>query len=69
MLDASGDPLEDIRESQGGFGFIVGDDRAIDGIEGLGDVAMVSVGEEWLLGSACISVVHHWLDSHAGKPS
>ena len=69
VLDASGDPLEDIRENQGGFGFIVGDDRAIEGIEDLGDVAMVSIGKEWLLGSACISVVHHWLDSHAGKPS
>ena len=48
VLDASGEPLEDIRENHGGFGFIVGDDRAIGGIEGLGDVAMVSVGEEWL---------------------
>ena len=69
VLDMNGNSLEGIHENQGDIGFIVGDDRAIDGIEDLGDVAMVSLGKEWLLGSACISIVHHWLDSHAGKPS
>ncbi|MGB0628826.1 MAG: hypothetical protein ACPGN8_06065 [Candidatus Thalassarchaeaceae archaeon] len=69
VLDMNGDSLESMHENQGDIGFIVGDDRAIDGIEDLGDVSMVSLGKEWLLGSACISIVHHWLDSHAGKPS
>ncbi|MBH33578.1 MAG: hypothetical protein CMB75_04190 [Euryarchaeota archaeon] len=69
VLDINGDSLGDIHENQGDIGFIVGDDRAIDCVEEHFDVAMLSLGEQWLLGSACISIVHHWLDSQTGKPS
>ena len=67
MLDKNGVFLEDIHANQGDIGFILGDDRPIDNIKG--DLAQVSLGGEWLLGSACISIIHHWLDSHTGKPS
>ena len=69
VLDMNGDSLSGMRGDQGDMGFIVGDDRAISGIDDLGDVTMVSLGKEWLLGAACISIVHHWLDSQLGKPS
>ena len=67
MLDKNGVFLEDIHANQGDIGFILGDDRPIDNIKD--DLAQVSLGGEWLLGSACISIIHHWLDSHTGKPS
>ena len=64
VLDASGVPFES--ETHGGesVGFILSDDQpfgendliTMDGLE------RISLGDTWLQGHACISVLHHQLD-------
>lgn len=62
QLDAEGTPLWEYIKSQkeiDSIGFILGDDRVLDE-----KYAMpISLGSEWLQGSACISICHFILDT------
>ena len=61
QLDAEGTPLWEYIKSQkeiDSIGFILGDDRVLDE-----KYAMpISLGSEWLQGSACITICHFILD-------
>lgn len=69
QLDKDGPSLDYMHEIPPNVGFLVGDHRRLEVPSGDFDISLLSVGENWLLGSACISIVHHWLDSHLGNPS
>jgi len=68
-LDKEGAGLDSIHEIPLDAGFLVGDHRRLELPTGQSGILPISLGESWLMGSACISIVHHWLDSHIGNPS
>ena len=65
VLDASGIPFSTDEHSSESIGFVLSDDqpfteselKCLDGLE------KVSLGKTWLQGNACISILHHYLDS------
>ena len=68
-LDRNGPTLDSIHDIPPDVGFLVGDHRPFEAPDREVAIHSLSVGENWLLGSACISIVHHWLDSQVGNPS
>jgi len=68
-LDRNGPSLDSIHDIPPDVGFLVGDHRPLEAPVREVAIHSLSVGENWLLGSACISIVHHWLDSQEGNPS
>ena len=68
-LDRNGSSLDSIHEIPPDVGFLVGDHRPLEAPNRKVAIDSISLGENWLLGSACISIVHHWLDSQEGHPS
>ena len=66
VLDASGIPFSTNEHSSDSIGFVLSDDqpfteselKCLDGLE------KVSLGKNWLQGNACISILHHYLDSN-----
>ena len=68
-LDRNGSSLDSIHEIPPDVGFLVGDHRPLEAPDLEVAIHSLSLGENWLLGSACISIVHHWLDSQEGNPS
>ena len=68
-LDRNGPTLDSIHDIPPDVGFLVGDHRPLEAPDREVAIHSLSVGENWLLGSACISIVHHWLDSQVGNPS
>jgi tRNA pseudouridine-54 N-methylase len=61
-LDAKGSAFESVNLT-GKCGFVLSDDLELE----LGDIGIhigsLSLGETWLQGHSCISVMHHILDS------
>ena len=68
-LDRNGPTLDSIDDIPPDVGFLVGDHRPLEAPDREVAIHSLSLGENWLLGSACISIVHHWLDSQVGNPS
>jgi len=68
-LDRNGPTLDSIHDIPPDVGFLVGDHRPLEAPDREVAIHSLSLGENWLLGSACISIVHHWLDSQVGNPS
>ena len=68
-LDRNGPSLDSIHDIPPDVGFLVGDHRPLEAPDLEVAIHSLSLGENWLLGSACISIVHHWLDSQEGNPS
>ena len=68
-LDRNGPTLDSIHDIPPDVGFLVGDHRPLEAPDREVAIHSLSLGENWLLGSACISIVHHWLDSQVGSPS
>ena len=68
-LDRNGPTLNSIHDIPPDVGFLVGDHRPLEAPDREVAIHSLSLGENWLLGSACISIVHHWLDSQVGNPS
>ena len=68
-LDRNGPTLDSIHDIPPDVGFLVGDHRPLETPDREVAIHSLSLGENWLLGSACISIVHHWLDSQVGNPS
>ena len=69
QLDKDGSTLDSIHKIPLDSGFIVGDHTPLEAPVGAQKITLISTGDQWLLGSASISIVHHWLDSHSGNPS
>ncbi len=67
-LDADGLPLDSIHETPSDSGYILGDHRPLDNSNFVGPESRISLGKTWLLGSACITIIHHWLDNQPGSP-
>ena len=66
VLDADGEQISEISDQKGPIGFVLSDDQPfsetdLDSLEGC---QPLSLGEQWLQGHACISIIHHLLDSH-----
>ena len=66
VLDAGGIPFDSEKHTSDSIGFILSDDQPFDNsdlqlMEGL---ERISLGEMWLQGHACISILHHHLDAH-----
>ena len=72
VLDARGEPFDARNHSGESVGFILSDDQPFSDSENeiMEDLERVSLGEQWLQGHACISILHHLMDenqtSHAG---
>ena len=65
VLDAEGESVENIELEQVRLGFVLSDDQPLSGkdLEKLSGITRVSLGKKWLQGHACISIIHHHLDS------
>ena len=64
VLDAGGEPISKIGDQKGPFGFVLSDDQPFSetDLESLEGCQPLSLGEQWLQGHACISIIHHLLD-------
>ena len=64
ILDAEGSKLDVQSLNSDSVGFILSDDAPFtdDEIEIFEGIERVSLGETWLQGHACISIIHHQLD-------
>ena len=65
VLDAEGESISEISDQKGPIGFVLSDDQPfsktdLDSLEGC---QPLSLGDQWLQGHACISIIHHLLDS------
>ena len=65
-LDAEGAPFDPDIHDDDEIGFILSDDQPFSAseIESLEAIEKVSLGRTWLQGNACISILHHVLDSN-----
>ncbi|MBT5280347.1 MAG: tRNA (pseudouridine(54)-N(1))-methyltransferase TrmY [Euryarchaeota archaeon] len=63
VLDAEGEPIENIEKSER-IGFILSDDRIFTDEEQklMAHLPRISLGKKWLQGHSCITIVHHFLD-------
>ena len=69
LLEALGSPIAELQHIEGEesrLGFLLSDDRSFTETETalITDPPRISLGSRWLQGHACISIVHHYLDSH-----
>ncbi len=64
ILDADGEPIESVLAG-GRIGFLLSDHMPFTEaeIQATAGLPRVSVGEAWLQGHACVTIVHHALDS------
>ncbi len=64
VLDAGGEPVESVDEGER-IGFLLSDHLPLDEaeIQATASLPRVSVGSDWLQGHACVTIVHHALDS------
>ena len=64
-LDASGVAFDIESHISDSIGFILSDDRPFteDDVRAMENLQDISLGEMWLQGHACISILHHLLDS------
>jgi len=64
VLDADGEPISKISDQKGPFGFVLSDDQPFSesDLDSLTGCQPLSLGEQWLQGHACISIIHHLLD-------
>jgi len=65
VLDAGGTPFSIDEHGCESIGFILSDDQPFTEAESkcFEDIEKVSLGGTWLQGNACISILHHCLDS------
>jgi len=63
LLDVDGNGDLEFSGSSG-VGFIISDDLPFDesDLELIGDIRKYSLGDQWLQGHSCISIIHHKLD-------
>jgi tRNA pseudouridine-54 N-methylase len=66
VLDAEGEPFDLKIHGSDSIGFVLSDDQPFDDsdIQAMNGLERISLGETWLQGHACISILHHYLDSH-----
>ncbi len=64
VLDAEGQDICDLENTQGPMGFILSDDQPFseNDLDIFKDENQLSLGRQWLQGHACISIIHHVLD-------
>ncbi|MEE2759384.1 MAG: hypothetical protein VYA86_05340 [Candidatus Thermoplasmatota archaeon] len=65
-LDANGESINDRSYSDKKFGFILSDDQPFSESDliAMEGISQLSLGTQWLQGHACISIIHHILDSN-----
>ena len=63
VLDAEGEAFETL-EDNGNLGFILSDHLPFSGADNqqMADFGKISLGEKWLQGHACITIIQHALD-------
>ena len=63
VLDAEGEALETL-ESNENLGFILSDHLPFSEADNqkIADLVKISLGEKWLQGHACITIIQHTLD-------
>ena len=66
VLDATGVPFDPEIHGDDSIGFILSDDQpfAENDLISMEGIERISLGETWLQGHACISILHHQLDSN-----
>ena len=66
VLDAGGIPFDSEKHTSDSIGFILSDDQPFgdSDLELMNGLERISLGETWLQGHACISILHHHLDAH-----
>ena len=66
VLDADGIPFDSEKHTSDSIGFILSDDQPFgdSDLEAMNGLERISLGETWLQGHACISILHHHLDAH-----
>jgi len=66
VLDANGVPFDPEVHGTDSVGFILSDDQpfAEDDLVALKELERISLGDTWLQGHACISIIHHQLDAN-----
>ena len=66
VLDADGIPFDSEKHTSDSIGFILSDDQPFgdSDLEVMNGLERISLGETWLQGHACISILHHHLDGH-----
>ncbi|MDE0708002.1 MAG: hypothetical protein OSB33_03525 [Candidatus Poseidoniales archaeon] len=66
VLDASGIPFNPEIHNAESIGFILSDDRPFSEseLQSIQSIEKISLGDTWLQGHACISILHHYLDSN-----
>ena len=64
VLDSEGGPFNPEIHHNNSTGFILSDDQPFtdNELEYMKDLRKVSLGETWLQGHACISIIHHLMD-------
>ncbi len=64
LMDAMGSPASELK-NEGKMGFFLSDDLPMEegGSPPFVDLDRVSLGDLWLQGHSCITLVHHFLDS------
>tara|TARA_B100001029_G_scaffold163561_1_gene153766 strand:+ start:909 stop:1502 length:594 start_codon:yes stop_codon:yes gene_type:complete len=65
VLDSAGEPFNPETHNKSSTGFILSDDQPFteNELELMKDLRKVSLGETWLQGHACISIIHHEMDT------
>jgi len=65
VLDAGGVPFDPVEHDGESVGFILSDDQPFTESEmgAMGTLEKVSLGETWIQGHSCISILHHAMDS------
>jgi tRNA (pseudouridine54-N1)-methyltransferase len=66
VLDADGEPFNPETHIADAMGFILSDDQHFSEseMESMESLEKISLGNVWLQGHACISILHHQLDSN-----
>jgi tRNA (pseudouridine54-N1)-methyltransferase len=66
VLDAEGESYDSKKHDSDSIGFILSDDQPYSDsdLQAMNGLERISLGETWLQGHACISIIHHRLDSH-----
>ena len=64
LLDVEGEKIGDIKEDNMEIGFILSDDQPLSesDLTAIDHIPRLSLGNQWLQGHACISIIHHLLD-------
>ena len=66
VLDVGGEPFDSKKHGSDSIGFVLSDDQPFDESDLLlmDGLERISLGETWLQGHACISILHHLMDTH-----